>query len=200
MHRKVQWMAHEPDVTLRSLYPRRWQDELVQVEQTRGEEPGLERRVLPMFGSPADPHRAVYRTLTFGMTEFRPHIVHAEEEPDSLAALQIALCRCLFAPRARLLLHTWQNIDRPLARPVQWVLGYTLAAADAVLCANRAAVALLRRRGYSRPTPLIPAIGVDTHRFQPAPSRPESGPFVAGYVGRLVQKRGSTHSSTPWRV
>ena len=195
MHRKVQWMAQSPDVTIRALYPSRWNDGLLDVAQTADREGNIERRVLPMFGSPTDPHRAFYRTLTFGMTSFRPHIIHAEEEPDSLAALQIALCRRLFASRAKLFLHTWQNLARPLSPPVQWVLGHTHSAADAIFCANREAIALLHSRGYSRPTPRIPAIGVDTDLFTPqqpnTPQRPKSdAPFTIGYVGRLVVEKG----------
>lgn len=189
MHRKVQWMAQQPDLHIRAIYPARWDDGLVAVSQSGGDEERLERRVLPMIGAPTDPHRAFYRTLTFGMAAFRPQIIHAEEEPDSLAALHIALCRRLFVPQARLLFHTWQNLDRPLSGPVQWVLGRTLAAADAIFCANREAVDLLRRRGYARPTPLLPAIGVDTELFTPRPSR-AAGPFVVGYVGRLVAEKG----------
>lgn len=189
MHRKVQWMAQAPDVTIRAIYPSRWNDGLVAVTQSGGKEEHLERRALAMFGAPTDPHRAFYRTLSFGMIGFRPQIVHAEEEPDSLAALHIALCRRLFAPRARLLLHTWQNLNRPLGRPVQWVLGRTLAAADAVFCANREAAGLLRLRGYKRPTPLIPAIGVDTELFTPRQAAKRGG-FVVGYVGRLAAEKG----------
>lgn len=189
MHRKVQWMARQPDVTIRAVYPSRWNDGLVDVAQTEGNEEGLERRVLEMIGSPTDPHRAFYRTFNFGMGTFRPQIIHAEEEPDSLAALQIALCRRLFAPRARLLLHTWQNLARSLSRPVQWVLGQTLAAADGIFCANREAADLLRQRGYSRPTPLVPAIGVDTELFIPR-QKGKSSLFVVGYVGRLVPEKG----------
>lgn len=189
MHRKVQWMARSPDVTIRAVYPARWDDGLVAVSQAAGDEGRVQRRVLGMFGAPTDPHRAFYRTLTFGLATFRPHIIHAEEEPDSLAALQISLCRRLFAPQARLLLHTWQNLDRPLGPAVERVLRRTLAAADAIFCANEEAVALLRRRGYTGPAPLIPAIGVDTELFQPGPHRCDPL-FTVGYVGRLVAEKG----------
>ncbi len=189
MHRKVQWMVQSLDTTIRVVYPSRWNDGLVNVAQTGVNEARLERRVLSMIGLPTDPHRAFYRTATFGMSGFRPHIIHAEEEPDSLAALQIALCRRIFAPKAKLLLHTWQNLDRPLSRPVAWVLEQTLAAADGVFCANREAADLLVRRGYSRPTPLVPAIGVDTDLFS-LHQKPKNDRFVVGYVGRLVAEKG----------
>lgn len=189
MHRKIHLMAQARDVTIRAVYPARWNDGLVDVAQAPGQEAGVEQQVLSMIGSPTDPHRALYRTLSFGMRDFRPHIVHAEEEPDSLTGLQVAICRRLFAPQARLLFHTWQNQDRHLSWSVRWVLERTLAAADAIFCANQEAVALLEQRGYTRPTPLIPAVGVDTALFVPRTSRAD-GPFVVGFVGRLVVEKG----------
>ncbi|RLT41238.1 MAG: glycosyltransferase family 4 protein [Chloroflexi bacterium] len=198
MHRKVEYLAQANGMLIRYILPRYWQDELLRVEQHTfdklstgvADSASLQRRPIGMFGSPADPHRAFYRTLTFGMPAFRPHIIHAEEEPDSLAALQIALARSLFAPKSKLLLHTWQNVDRPLGPAVQAVLRITLAGADGIFCANREAAELLRRRGYAGPTPIIPAVGVDTESFRPRSPRLPTGPFVVGYVGRLVAEKG----------
>ena len=189
MLRKAQALAAYPEMHLRTVIPVRWQDHFFSTTQTDTQSPGEERFALPMLGNPTDPHRALYRTLTFGMRAFHPHIVHAEEEPDSLAALQIVLARRIFAPRAKLILHTWQNLDRPKALHVRAVLRVTLSAADAVFCANREAVALLRRWGYTRPAPLIPAIGVDTETFRPC-KPPDSQVFNVGYVGRLVPEKG----------
>jgi len=189
MHRKVELMAENGDLLIRHIFPRLWQDDLLRVEQQLPNLPGLQRKPMALFGSPVDPHRSFYRTLTFGIFSFRPHIIHAEEEPDSLAALQIALCCRLFAPRAKLFLHTWQNLDRPLSRAVELVLRATLSQADGIFCANREAVALLRQRGYTRPAPVLPAVGVDTEKFAPRlPKTP--GIFRAGYIGRLVAEKG----------
>ncbi|RLT39927.1 MAG: glycosyltransferase family 4 protein [Chloroflexi bacterium] len=190
MQRKVEHLAQSDGMLIRHILPRHWQDDLLRAEQQTVDRAALQQRPVAMFGSSADPHRAIYRTLGFGMATFRPQIIHAEEEPDSLAALQIALARRLFAPQAKLLLHTWQNVDRPLGLSVRAVLRLTLAAADGIFCANREAAHLLRSRGYSGPTPVIPAVGVDTESFRPRPLRPPTGPFVVGYVGRLVAEKG----------
>lgn len=191
MHRKVDYLAADGDTELLLITPADWRDELLSVKQENRH--GRYRQVvLSMHGRPNDPHRSVYHTLDFVMRSFRPHIIHAEEEPDSLSALQIAWARRLFAPKARLLLHTWQNIDRPKSMAVQWVMERTLAAADLVFCANQEAAAILRRRGYQRPLPVIPAVGVDTEIFVPCPARPPNAtaPPIIGYIGRFVPEKG----------
>lgn len=191
MQRKVDYLAQAQDVDLCHILPSHWRDDLLDVRQVSAQNRYLQR-VAPMVGKPSDPHRAFYRTLTFHMRQFRPDIVHAEEEPDSLSALQIAWARRLFAPKARLLLHTWQNLDRPKSWAVRWVTDRTLAAADLVFCANQEAAALLRRRGFERPLPIIPSIGVDTEVFIPCPTQqPDAGQSpIIGYVGRFVPEKG----------
>ncbi len=185
--RKAQYLADEADLQLRLLCPAEWKDDLLHTAQQAATFGALEQRVLPMVGKSSDPHRAWYRTLTFGLRHFQPQIIHAEEEPDSLPALQLVLARRLFAPHARLLLHSWQNVDRPKGAAVMAVLRHTLRAADGVFCANQAAVHLLRTFGYQRPAPVIPAIGVDTELFRPCTALRRAGhPFVIGYLGRLV--------------
>lgn len=189
-YRKVALLAQQENLDVVAIFPRLWHDDLLRIEFSSVTHRAFRQIALPMVGSAADPHRAVYRTLTFGMRTFRPHIIHAEEEPDSLAALQIGLARRLWAPQAKLFFHTWQNIDRPKRWYVRWVLRSTLAVSDAVFCANQEAAGLLQRWGYTRPTPVIPAIGVDTTTFLPCPPPSDQRSFVVGYVGRLVPEKG----------
>lgn len=190
MQRKVDILAQTTGLEIHYVTPAYWQDELLKVTQTSNEG-DYRQLVLTMHGKAADPHRAFYHTLDFGMRSFNPHIIHAEEEPDSLAALQLSFARRLFAPGARLLLHTWQNVDRPKGVAVMAVLRQTLRSADGIFCANQAAVRLLRKFGFQRPAPVIPAVGVDTELFRPCEGLPGAGePFVAGYLGRLVPEKG----------
>jgi glycosyltransferase involved in cell wall biosynthesis len=190
MDRKLVLMSEADDVLIRQVRPARWEDELLRVELQSATRGSLEQVGVPMLGRANDPHRAVYRTLDFGMQRFRPHIVHAEEEPDSLAALQISLARRLFASEARLMLYTWQNIERRRPPWVQLVQRLTLRAASGVLCANREAQTILQRRNYRGQTWVLPAIGVDTQVFRPCTNRPSEEDFVVGYVGRLVPEKG----------
>jgi len=191
MHRKVELLAHLPELRLCYILPRAWQDELGQIEQCAALGTEAQQITLPMIGRTSDPHRALYRTITFGASRFRPDIIHAEEEPDSLAALQIALARRVFAPRSKLVLHTWQNVDRPKRWYVNAVLRATLNASDAILCANLEASRLLAQWGYRKYIQVLPAIGVDTRVFAPNPTRKDKpAAFVIGYVGRLVQEKG----------
>ncbi|HTP07591.1 MAG TPA: glycosyltransferase [Anaerolineae bacterium] len=187
MSRKVELLAAQPDVTICHICPRYWHDELVQVQQATTQT--TYRQIAVDIHRPADPHRALYRTVTFALRDFQPDIIHAEEEPDSLSAAQIAVARRLFAPRAKLLLHTWQNLERPLKWYVRAILRMTLPASNGIMCASREAQDLLQRYGYTKLTPLLPALGVDTRVFTPGEMTSREQ-FTIAFVGRLVPEKG----------
>jgi len=188
MERKLEVMATRPDLALWLVRPAFWQDEYGRVA-VNPTVPGCQVQRVPLVGKINDPHRALYRTLTFGLLSIRPHIIHAEEEPDSLAALQIALARRFFAPQAKLILHTWQNINRPKRWYVRLVTCIALREADAILCANSEGVQVLREMGYSGPTAVISPIGVDIRVFRPLERQPSEA-FVVAYAGRFVPEKG----------
>lgn len=191
MHRKTVLLAQTHGFDVHTVFSRIWQDEYGRVEQhtdwARGID-GLEAAPAEFIGRTSDPHRATYRTLDFGMRRFRPDVILAEEEPDSIAALHVAAARAVFAPQARLALYTWQNQPRPLSAAVRAVQSATLRAADAVICANSEAVELLRSHGFGGHTPVIPAIGIDASVFTPHEHKTHQ-PNI-GYVGRLAVEKG----------
>ncbi len=189
MERKLECMAARPDMALWLVRPAVWRDAFGE-RVVKWAVPGCRVVRIPMLGRADDPHRALYRTLTFGLPSIRPHLIHAEEEPDSLAALQIAIARRLFAPRARLILHTWQNVNRPKRRHVWWVTRISLREADAILCASQEAVRVLWEMGYTGPAAVIPPIGVDTRLFRPPERRARAGAFRVVYAGRFVPEKG----------
>ena len=189
MERKLERMAAQPGFSFWLIRPAVWQDEYGRKEVNYAV-PGCRMIRVPLLGRTNDPHRALYRTRTFGLRAARPHIIHAEEEPDSLAALQIVLARKLFAPQAKLILHTWQNVNRPKRWHVRLVTQISLREADAVLCANSEAIQVLREMGYGRPAEVIPPIGVDTRVFRPLERRLDPTTFRVAYAGRFVPEKG----------
>lgn len=190
MYKKLVYIGREPDICLHAVGPRAWQDAYFKATFDSRQAQEFTLKTVPMLGSLADPHRVLYRTAHAAMRRVRPDVVHVEEEPDSLAALQAVIATRLWAPRARFLLHTWQNIDRPMSAPVRRIYRLTLGASAGLFCANRAAVRIVRGHGYAKPVWLLPANGVDTERFVPCAQARPRAPFVIGYIGRLVPEKG----------
>jgi len=190
MERKIALLAACPDMEITLVRPARWRDTYGCVELPVLPEQAYHTLTTPLIGQPTDHHRVLYHTLRFGMTAFKPDLIHAEEEPDSLAALQIAIAHRLFAPRAHLILHTWQNLNRPKAWYVWKVTRATLSQADAVLCATREAVDVLRAMRYTGPTEVILQEGVNLEVFHPSAKRPPADRFTITYAGRLAEEKG----------
>ncbi len=188
LERRVMEMAGRPECAFRLVRPRAGADP--HGADAVRDRSILEEVQLTRVWRGDDPHRGVYRTLGFGIGRAAPDIIHAEEEPDSLAALQIAMARRLAAPRARLILNTWQNVNRRKRPAVSLVLSAALAASDAVICGNQGAVTVLREMGYRKPAPVIPALALDAglyRRRQVARLAPD---FTVGCVARLVPEKG----------
>ena len=188
MERKVDLMAEEEDLFFFRIRPAGIRDPRAHDPLWVPDEPSSMR--IPLIGRSDDPHRALYRTVTFQLRSTRPDIIHMEEEPDSLTALQVLFARRFFAPEAALILHTWQNVDRPKKRHVEAVFKATLKGSDAVLCANKEAANILSRKGYTRPTEVIPQQGVDTRMFKPVDGAVMPRRFTVLFAGRFVREKG----------
>ncbi len=130
--------------------------------------------------------RYVYdpRQLEQVLVEFRPELVHVEEEPESLSMLQVSLLRRRYG--FRLVFFSWENVNpQHFGWPVRKL---TFESSDAGIVGNRAAVARCERLGFRKPLALIPQYGFDV---APQPQRAAAhGRFVVGYAGRLVTEKG----------
>jgi glycosyltransferase involved in cell wall biosynthesis len=189
MEQKLAFMAEETDLVFSLVRPVHYADLFGPRNNIPSPQNIHNILRVRLMGRSDDPHRAFYGTLTFAMRRFKPHLIHAEEEPDSLSALQIVLAQKIFAPRSKLILHTYQNVNRPKSSAVKWVMSKTLKGARAILCANTAAAQVLREQGFKGPTEVIPHEGIDTDTFSPPETRTETGNFTVLYAGRLVPEK-----------
>lgn len=205
MERKLALMATEPDVTLRLVRPSVWKGSYGPRHLPIVNDTLYSTSAVSLLGKHTDHHRVMYQTLDFGLSAMKPDLIHAEEEPDSLAALQIALARQLFAPRSLLILHTWQNINRPKSWYVEEITQFSLRQADAVLCASSEARQVVREMGFRGDTETVLQEGVNTEVFFPPETPPSIDPFTVVYAGRLAPEKGvdtliSAMSSLPATV
>lgn len=184
--RKLEHIAAHHDIELLLVAPESWRDE-------RGETP-LERAYTAGYTLEAVPlrfngnfHLHFYVGLARILRDFRPDIVHIDEEPYNLATWQ-----SLYQARrlgARTLFFTWQNINRRYPPPFRWGEGWTLNRVDHALAGTESAAGIWREKGYAGPLTVIPQFGTDPDLFAPPASRPDR-PFTIGYNGRLVEEKG----------
>jgi len=199
-HRKVELLADEPDIELVHMAGK-------ECGRAPGRHPSadgkhsytlLTGRVISL-GRPGDPHRSLGWPPPLVIGRLKPDLIHYEGEVESLGAAEIVLCRALLAPRAALVLTSWQNILRTRSLLVRLISNFNLAAARHVLCASQEAVAVLRQQGYRGGASVLPIMGVDRRYFypqhvvesdQPAAVAHSQPAFVVGYLGRLVPEKG----------
>lgn len=206
---KAHALAQLPDIDLHLLTPKRW----MHYGQCREAEPPLDPKFqttiapvrFPWFG-PAQYFLHYYPSLAKVLKTFQPDIIDLWEEPWGLVSAHTCRLRKKFAPRAKIISETEQNINKNLPFPFEGFRKYTLENADYVVGRNSESVEVVRSKGYKGPAEVVPN-AVDTALFRPLGReacrmelvaalgletrnlKPETL-FLAGYAGRLVEEKG----------
>jgi glycosyltransferase involved in cell wall biosynthesis len=185
---KLEEIARHDDVELLVIVPPVWLDSAGPVALERSHTEGY--RLL------ADPirlnghfHLHYYPRFKQRLAEFRPDIVHIDEEPYNFATW-MAL-RQAKAAGAKTLFFTWQNLERRYPFPFSLMEKQVLDGVDAAIMGNQEAVAVWRAKGYEGPHTVIPQFGVDPEAFRPPVRRDPGRSFVIGSANRrLVAEKG----------
>ncbi len=189
-HDKLRALAGFPDIELTVLAPRAWP---TLFGAARLSEAASSYRIVAartLWSGRIGAY--LYRDGIKELRRARPDIVHAEGEPWSLAALQCALA----APRSRLVLFTWENLDGPRRVLSRAIERFVLRRAAFVIAGNRGALARIRSRGVpANRVALLPQFGVNPDRYGQGNAERVQAKFglarpVVGYVGRLVPEKG----------
>jgi len=121
--------------------------------------------------------------------EFNPDIIHLEEEPWSLAALEFTLLAGYF--KKKLLIFTWENLDRKLFLPLRLIRKFVLKHVDFIIGGNHDAIEIVKKYGFKKDYQVIPQLGIDAEHFSLKQVNTYCNPiFVIGFVGRLVPQKG----------
>ena len=139
--------------------------------------------------------RFMYRGLDRLVRPFNPDLIHAEEEPFSMAGYQAyGLASRLRVPFT---FYTWENVRRRYPVPQNLTLPSLIRGSAGAMAGNAEAARIVRRWGFKGPLTTVPQYGVDGGEFRPRPvaacRRALGLPLnvkLAGYVGRLVPEKG----------
>ena len=173
------------DVGLRVVVPPSWILEGKHQKLERAYTSGYELEVEPIWLN-GHFHVHFYPLLRRQLRDFRPDIVHIDEEAYNLSTLQALRLARRYG--ARTVFFTWQNLDRRYPWPFSAIERYVLERADACIAGNDEAADIQRRRGFERDIAVIPQFGVDPELFAPVHSSHEG--FIVGFAGRLVEQKG----------
>ncbi len=198
--RKLEELAAQPGVELTVVVPPYWQEEVRRITLEPLHTNGYRLEVEPIRFNGRF-HFFYFPGLGRRMRDFRPDLVHIDEEPYNFAT-----AHALWLSRrngARALFFTWQNLHRQYPPPFSWMEGYCFSGVDRAIAGNAEAVEVLRRKGFRKPVDVIPQFGVDPEIFFPLPlgeawdaqhsalSTQHSAPALRiGFVGRLVEQKG----------
>lgn len=145
------------------------------------------------------------RSRDLGFATLRPEIIHVEMEPHGWITCQALLYRRRFAPKAKVVVFTWENLTLQeqgmKARLLEYISLYNRQLVDFFICGNRAGRNILLAKGISNDRlDVMPQWGVDPEMFYPYPAerremcRVRLGlsptDFAIGFVGRLVEEKG----------
>ncbi len=145
-------------------------------------------------------HLFHWRGLAKTIAEFKPDLVHMDEEAYNLATLLGV--RAANRVGARSVFFTWQNLMRRYPPPFNLFEQYVFRNAAHAIAGSSEALRVLRSKGFTGAASVIPQFGVDPELFVAGPARraparaePAEGRAgetrpVIGFVARLVEEKG----------
>lgn len=193
--RKVEALAANSGLDILLITPARWREPLFgEIALDSGAMSGYQPLPVKVYQTGRVYALWYHPQVVQAILRFKPDIIHVEEEPSSLAALQFALVARLARTRG-LIGFTYENVDMVTKWPRPWIERYFLHSARAMVAGNQTAAGILRSKGYIRPIVCAPLVGVDPEEYRPSPSPLRSqlrldGTFVIGFVGRLAEEKG----------
>ena len=187
---KLAYLNRTPGLTVGLVVPSRW-----------GKlpfEPMKEDASYPLYLWPiwfsGHNHLHRYPRIARVIREFRPDLIHLDEEHYSVVTWEIT--RIALRLGIPTLFFTWQNIYKRYPWPFSAMERLVLTSARAAIAGNQEALDVLRKKGFTAPARVIPQFGTDDEIFVPAEAAATrsrlglEGTVAIGYVGRLIAEKG----------
>ncbi|WP_319421881.1 glycosyltransferase [Pleurocapsa sp. FMAR1] len=122
------------------------------------------------------------------INDFQPDLIQVEEEIFSLCALEVAVLAKLY--QKPMVIFGWENQQRSLLLPRQWIRNYVMGATNLYLAGNQDGATVISNWGYKGKIEVMPQMGVDTDLFAPKIVNNNQNQLNIGFLGRLVPEKG----------
>lgn len=179
-----------PDVDLQVVTTERWREAEMDVVATEDELFRV-RTARTHFSKHIQLFAYDPRPIIAALRDHKPHLIDLSHEPYSVACAEaLTLCNW-FAPRARIVMHTNQNICHRYPPPFNWLEQRAFRRISAAYACSETVREVLRAKGFHKPTPII-TYGVDIAAFGPATEARERSQkkLTIGFVGRMLPGKG----------
>ena len=195
--RKFALIAERPDVEMRVITTDRWYESIQEILFQSDSDVRCNEFPCPIrfsgYGS-----RFYYRgNLRAHFQDFQPEIIHLEEEPWSINALQVIRLKRKYCPSSRFIFRTSLSIPAKQKfgfLPI-WIERQVFRETNMAFPLSDNAGRILKQRGYHGEAVPFPN-GVDLRLFHKMDvkrlrtSLGLFGYFVIGYLGRIVESKG----------
>jgi glycosyltransferase involved in cell wall biosynthesis len=179
-----------PNVDMQVITPPRWKETGVDVETVPDE-------YFPVIkaGTFLSKHIQLFAYNPFpiirAFRKHQPHIIDMDHEPYSVPCAEILTLRNMFAPQAKIVMQTAQNILKRYPPPFSFLEKRALKQVSAAYMCSETVREVLETKHFTNPTVLAP-FGIDSDLFFPREKTEKSKdrPFTIGYVGRLMPAKG----------
>lgn len=197
-HKKFEEISKHNNIQMRVLIPDKWVENTIILYAQTYEKENLSfhsgKAAFPGYGS----RFFFLNGIVKHFYEFKPNIIHLEEEPWSLCALQVLILRRIFCPKSKLIFRT--SLSIPAKQKLDFIVSkiekFTFKESDYAFILSKRAGDILIQKGYRKGMKISPN-GVDSELFKKMEVDDLKSKlgikldnFVIGYVGRLMKMKG----------
>ena len=134
-----------------------------------------------------------FKPLYTVLKAFVPHIIHVEQGDNAFSFFQAILLAKLLRIKSKFVFFTWVNWKEQFSLKYrltwQWIEKINLALSNGAIVGNKDAQLILQAKKFSKPTIVLPQLGVNQQVFSPQIKKKEAFKYV-GYIGRIVDEKG----------
>ena len=140
--------------------------------------------------------RYFFTSLSLGLKEFQPDIIHVEQGLDAYSYFQILLLKKIHKLHAKTVAFTWVNLPYKHRNPVKnFIEKFNMNNTDFIICGNREAQQILESKKFKGRSCVMPQLGIDPTMYRrkdvtKLKLKMGLNGFTIGYIGRITYQKG----------